>query len=87
MGVIGDFRSGERGGSGGAIVFWPIVGLALVFIVSYGTDGFDKFGWIFAVMGAAVGLGIGFYAEFSKSTLAKILALPGFLVLVITSHG
>jgi len=80
MGVIGDFRSGKRGGSGGGIVFWPIIGLALVFIASYGTDSFDKFGWMLAVLGAVVGLGIGLYAEFGRSALAKILALPGFLI-------
>jgi hypothetical protein len=82
MGLLMDLRSGRRGLSGpGSVIFWLLagasVGSAIVLIAPQITDGGRVF---FGALGACIGTGLGFYAAFGASKLARILETPGVIV-------
>jgi uncharacterized membrane protein YeaQ/YmgE (transglycosylase-associated protein family) len=76
MGFLMDIRSGKRPGSSGhAIVAWMFIGAALGFLAA---TFFPQFGYAPVVIAGAAGAAIGLYAEFGTSSLARVLAVPGF---------
>jgi hypothetical protein len=84
MGVLTDMRAAKRdsvGLGGYAIVFWLMAGLGV---------GSALGAWVgagsvtaFALIGAAIGLGVGFYAALGATRTARVLALAGLLLLGI----
>ena len=81
MGLLMDIRSGRRSSWGGSIAFWVIVGAGLGSAVVLLAPRVTESGQAFSIlMGAGIGLGIGFYAAFGASRLARILEAPGLIL-------
>jgi hypothetical protein len=87
MGLLTDMHSGERGTldpGGYAVVFWICVGVLAgggfgVYLLGYA----EKVVLIFMLLGALIGIVIGFYAGFGKTRLAWALALPALPLAVL----
>ena len=86
MGLLTDIRSGKRGGNGaGAVVFWIAVGAAFGFGAMQILSSVPRESWLYPLMlaGGLLGAVVGFYAAWGTSRLARILAIPGFIVELI----
>jgi hypothetical protein len=82
MGLIMDIQSGKRVRTfGDAIVAWAIIGAGLGIAAALLFSHSDV--PIFTLIGGLAGGAVGFYAEWGTSHFAKILALPGVLLLMI----
>jgi hypothetical protein len=80
MGLLIDIRSGNRGRSGAAILFWVVVGAVLGATVAAYVASAENAAVIGGIIGAMPGLGIGFYAALGASAFARALAVPGELL-------
>jgi hypothetical protein len=84
MGLLIDIRSGKRGVSGpGAIIFWSAAGIALVgFGLAQAPANPLPGGvaYLLVLIGAVVGMAVGFYAAWGTSWAARALAVPGVIV-------
>ena len=87
MGFLSDIRSGKRDRDGlgvYAVIFWVCAGfIAGGGFGTYLAGNSEKAALTFALAGAAIGSGLGFYAAFARTSVARVLALPGFLLAAI----
>jgi len=84
MRLLMDIRSGKRDGLGAyAIIFWFLVGAVVGGGIAYAAGGWDKAVLIFGSVGAMIGLCAGLYAAFGDTWLAKVLVLPGYLMMML----
>jgi len=88
MGFLSDIRSGERGyGSDGAcvVIFWVAAGVALgagVALVPAKPLPGSAVGFL-VLVGVGLGSAIGFYAAWGVSVVARVLAIPGLIVVFL----
>jgi hypothetical protein len=76
-GFLRDLRERGNGGGPGAIALYTFVGAALA-LVSVGRLGLPNGATEFVIcVGGALGLCLGFFACFSSSKVAQVLAFPG----------
>ena len=87
MGLLIDIRNGRRVVSGlGAIIFWLAAGAAL----GFGETGLfpnslpESTAYVPVLVSGALGCLIGFYAAWGTSTLARVLAIPGVVVDILS---
>jgi hypothetical protein len=64
----------------GAIIFWGIVGVAVGFGLASWMQWQDTPTSFVVIVGGGFGLCLGLYAAMATSRLARILAVPGFLM-------
>jgi hypothetical protein len=88
MGLLIDIRSGKRAVTGpGAIIFWFAAGIAAAgTALGFGlpqtpaNPSPDGVAYLLTLIGALVGMAVGFYAAWGTSLLARALAIPGVIV-------
>jgi len=79
-----DIRSGKRARTfGDAIFAWVIVGAGIGIGAALLFSQTDRVVPILTLIGGLAGAAVGLYAEWGTSRFAKVLALPGMLLLII----
>jgi hypothetical protein len=87
MGLLIDIETGKRGAAGpGAIIFWGVAGAAIGIATAWMVANLlpTSLLYLLAGVGEIFGLVVGFYAAWGTSVLARILAVPGIIVDVLS---
>jgi hypothetical protein len=86
VGFLTDIRSGKRAVTGpGAVIFWFAAGMVLsggIAALAGASESFPLY--LLTVPGALLGAMVGFYAAWGTSRLARVLAIPGIIVDVLS---
>jgi hypothetical protein len=71
----------SRTATAGTIIFWWMAGIGLGSLAGVLEPPSKVAGTYFLVgIGAALGMSVGFYAAWGRSKLARVLAIPGYLI-------
>jgi hypothetical protein len=83
MAFMRHIRDNTSDFAAGAIVFWGIAGAALGIVAAMALSLPAAPAAVLASVAGVLGLGVGFYAAWGSSRLARLLALPGALIELI----